>query len=130
MCQTATAMRKVTSEPSSVASQAESRSTASSTSSTTTGTSATSQLANRFPSGSTICVNMTARPPGIGYFIDELGANAPSRDASAASVKGSSLPITVTISCQRAPEANGRIQGRISGRGRAGHGIGSAVTYP
>src|SRR5689334_6287387 len=62
--QTHRASTNVTIEPISTASQAESRKPASSTRSSTTGISATSQVKNRLPSGSVICVNIDG-PPNV-----------------------------------------------------------------
>ena len=58
ICQTQAASTKVTIEPISTASQADTRNTASSKSSSTTGISATRQVRPRLPTGSTICVNI------------------------------------------------------------------------
>ena len=58
ICQTQRPSAKVMSEPISVASHADKRRIASMNRSATTGTSATSQVTNRFPVGSRICVNI------------------------------------------------------------------------
>ena len=58
ICQTQAARMKVTIDPISTASQAETRYTASNTSSSTTGIRAIRQVRPRLPTGSTICVNI------------------------------------------------------------------------